>query len=303
MAVGLDLDVRNKRLTCADAKQTDMVEYLASLGYEPAMICNNDYWYHSPLRNERTASFKINRSVNCWYDHGLGKGGNLVDFGIMYHRCSISKFLQSLNGNLSFHRQTFSDTNHKQLKTKKQIEITSAKTLSSAFLFHYIRQRKIPVAIALKFYKEIHFIMHDKQYYAIGFKNDSGGYELRNSFFKASTAPKDITTIKNGSAIVEVFEGFFDFLSFVFVQQNQVGNKSDYLILNSVSFFKKARHFMEQHETINLYLDNDATRQNYSRYALSLNKRYHNKNSLYKSYKDLNEWLMLFGIRSNNETK
>ena len=34
-------------------------------------INNNDYWYLSPLRNEKEASFKINRSKNTWYDHGI----------------------------------------------------------------------------------------------------------------------------------------------------------------------------------------------------------------------------------------
>jgi len=63
-----------------EAKQIDLVDYLAALGHRPQKIRNKDYWYHSPLRDEKTASFKVNRSLNVWYDHGIGKGGNLIDF-------------------------------------------------------------------------------------------------------------------------------------------------------------------------------------------------------------------------------
>src|SRR3954451_19248423 len=96
-----------------EVKQIDLVEYLEKLGYQPEKIRNNDYWYLSPLRDEKTASFKVNRKLNAWYDHGIGKGGNIIDFGILYHRYTVSELLERLgqtNGrNLSFHRQSLAD--------------------------------------------------------------------------------------------------------------------------------------------------------------------------------------------------
>ena len=52
---------------------------------------------------------------------------------------------------------------------------------------------------------------------------------------------------------------------------------------------------MEQHEQIKLYLDQDKTGQNYSRYALSLSNRYKDESHLYKNDKDLNDWIMNIG--------
>lgn len=66
-----------EKLSCIEAKKMDLVDYLFSLGHQPVKIRGNDYWYISPLRNEKTASFKINRKLNVWYDHSLQKGGNL----------------------------------------------------------------------------------------------------------------------------------------------------------------------------------------------------------------------------------
>ncbi len=88
-------------LSIAEAKEMDMVDYLSKLGYEPAKIRNADHWYLSPLRDEHTPSFKVNRKINRWYDHGLGKGGNLVDFGILYHNCSVGEFLQKMTAGFS----------------------------------------------------------------------------------------------------------------------------------------------------------------------------------------------------------
>lgn len=85
-------------LSLQDAKNIDMVDYLATLGYQPKKISNNDYWYLSPLREEKTASFKGNRKLNAWYDHGICKGGNTVDFGVLYHHCTIPELLQKLSG-------------------------------------------------------------------------------------------------------------------------------------------------------------------------------------------------------------
>lgn len=72
-----------KRLSFAEARKIDLVQYLSDLGFEPAKIRSNDYWYLSPLRQEKTPSFKVNRKLNVWFDHGIQKGGNLVNFGML----------------------------------------------------------------------------------------------------------------------------------------------------------------------------------------------------------------------------
>jgi len=63
----------------------------------PTKIRSNNYWYLSPLRNEKEASFKIDRNKNLWYDHGAGKGGTVVDFVMQYLNCDISRALQKLS--------------------------------------------------------------------------------------------------------------------------------------------------------------------------------------------------------------
>lgn len=282
-----------QRLSCEQAKAIDMVDYLSALGHEPKKIIRFDYWYLSPLRSEKTASFKVNRAINRWYDHGIGKGGNLIDFAILYHHCTIRKLLQSLHAHCSFHKPTPQQPEPVQAENK--IQILQDFMISSSALLDYLKQRKIPYKIADLFCREVRYQFNKKIYYAIGFKNDAGGYELRNAYFKNSSAPKGITTFRKGAAKVAAFEGFFDFLSFLFLFQNQEPINWDFCILNSLSFLEKARPFLEEHESIHLYFDNDEAGQNCSHYALQLDKKYMDESSLYNNYKDLNEWIVTMG--------
>jgi len=77
-------------MNCGQANQIDLVDYLHALGYDPGKIRREDFWYLSPLRDEKEVSFKVNKNKNVWYDHGLGKGGRLVDFATEYYRFDVS---------------------------------------------------------------------------------------------------------------------------------------------------------------------------------------------------------------------
>jgi hypothetical protein len=113
-------------ITCVQAKEIDLVEYLKSVGHQPQKIRNNDYWYLSPLRDEKIASFKVNKKLNRWYDYGLGRGGNIIDFAILYHHCTIAEFLQSLEGNFSFQQSA-----HLVSKTEIEIDVPGIKIINS----------------------------------------------------------------------------------------------------------------------------------------------------------------------------
>ena len=273
-----------------EAKQIDLVDYLSGLGSKPAKIRGNDYWYFSPLRDEKTPSFKVDRKLNCWYDHGLGKGGNMIDFGIPYFNCTTPEFIKNLNSNFFLH-QSIKTTSVKEIAAPKIIFLGNF-MLSSPHLINYLAKRKIPYDIADKYCREVRYQMNDKVYYGIGFKTDSGSFEIRNPLMKSASSLKSITTFKNGADEVSVFEGFFDFLSYQVYAAKQSLSPTDFIVLNSLSFFEKSRTVIECYNQVKLYLDNDKAGQNCSRYALSLSNKYKDENGLYKNYKDLNDWLV-----------
>jgi len=252
--------VKNVCMNCAEANQIDIVDYLGSLGYQPAKIKNQDYWYLSPLRKEKKPSFKVNRKFNVWFDFGTGNGGNLTDLGILYNNCNVKELLLKIETTFSFHLQkaTVQQPSAKSQNPQKALEplikVIAAKPLSHPLLCSYLDRRKIPLEIANKYCRQVDFEMYDKKYFAIGFENNSGGYELRNEYFKGSSSPKDVTEISfSGAKRIAVFEGFFSFLS--------------YLVIN-----QKKNHPLPNFD----------------------------KSSLYKNYKDLNEHLINNNIQQKS---
>lgn len=288
------------RISCAEARAIDLVDYLAGLGFQPAKIRGHNFWYYSPFRNERTPSFKINRNLNRWYDFGEGAGGSLIDFAIRLNGCTIGELLDSLS--VSGH--LLPNIEYKPLTYRRveesPISVIRETSLYSYALLSYLAGRRIPIMIADAYCREITYRIQDREYYAIGFPNDSRGWELRNPYFKGSTSPKDISTFSHGSGVVSVFEGFTDFLSFkVMMPDPAVENSMDFAVLNSLSHFEKSRPFLESHGRIHLYLDNDAPGRACSLYARSLSPIYEDKTDFYKSHKDLNDFLCQFGKPAN----
>ncbi len=306
-------------MNCVVANQIDMVEYLNLLGHQPHKITNQDFWYSSPFREEKEASFKVNKNKNIWYDHGIGKGGKLIDFAMAYYRCDISEALQKI---VSFHEQKNLLKNiaerppvHPQniLLENKDAEETAIKIIAASqpikdlMLCRYLRQRKINKNIADKYCYEVAFknAYKEKNYRAIGFKNNAGGYELRNEYFKGSSSPKYITYPNTNSNNITVFEGFFDFLSYQTIHQNQQPQLTNFLVLNSLSFFERSLLLMEKHESVHLYLDQDEVGRKCTNIAQKRSLKFKDESKLYQGHKDLNDWLMNFGkkIRQKHSLK
>lgn len=295
-------------MTLAEAKQIDFVNYLDFLGHKPQSVSGHNYLYRSPLpgRDDKDPSFTVDRKRNLWYDHGLCRGGSIIDFGMEYYGCTIPELLEILQTSFSFHRVSSpapqQSTAKRQVSApttppsssneRKKIRIVSAGPITSPALIHYLGQRKIPIELAQVYCQEVRYELASKQYYAIGFANNGGGYELRNPYFKGGSSPKGITFFDNGAREVAVFEGFFDFLSLLVLYQNQDLSSTNLLVLNSLSYFEKNRQLMEKHNAINLYLDRDAAGMRCTAQALKYGSQYKDNSIFYQGQKDLNQWLI-----------
>jgi len=291
-----------KSISCEEAKRIDLVDYLASLGCQPQKVRNQDYWYLSPLRTEKTPSFKVNRKWNVWYDHGTGQGGTLIDFGILFHRCTIPELLEKLQASFSFHPPLVPFAGQQEGADEKKTRFLSEHLIGSPALLQYLEQRCIPDYIADVWCREVRYDLNGKRFYALGFKNDAGGYELRNPGFKGSISPKAVTFIDRGADKVNVFEGFFDFLSFQTIHNSQ-SPPTNFLILNSLAFFEKSRPLMEKHGNINLYLDRDIAGMQCTGQAIKISDQYKDCSIQYRDFKDLNQWLVQNFLRLQQETR
>ncbi|NLU94896.1 toprim domain-containing protein [Chitinophaga sp. Ak27] len=304
------------RLTCAEARQYDLVNYLATLGIEPKYVKRNVFWYLSPFRNEKTPSFKVDRGKNIWADFGdmeadlKGKkcsGGNLIDFGVRFHGCTVGEFLAKLEGRIDLPRLTPQERKAQAQEEANKVIILEDKSLSHPALLAYIKERRIPFRIADQYCREVVFKIGDgKPQFAIGFKNNFGGFELRRPRFKGSSSPKGFTTFVADppASEISVFEGYFNFLSYMtYVPAGSVP-KQDIMVLNSLVFFESARTILETYPQANLFLDRNGPGQRVTQKAIQSQPAiYQDKSLIYQGYEDFNDMICQFGRRVKNSNR
>ena len=288
-------------MNCKQFNTIPLEEVLLSLGHLPTKQSEKEAWFLNPFAKENHASFKINKNLNYWYLHSEGIGGNNVAFMKKYLNASVSEVLlwaESHNFS-SFHQQNIS--NSKLENISKNYAIMNVKEIQHPALLEYLKSRK--VEDQTKFLKEIHYRMNDKNYFGIGFKNDSGGYEIRNKYSKICLGKKDISTIINESNSVRIFEGFFDFLSFKNLENELEKKYSDYLILNSVSMIHNIKNSLAKYEKVELYFDNDEAGNRAVEIISSEIQNAKDCRVLYSDFKDLNEYLNQQTSEVENQSK
>jgi len=269
-------------------KQISITDYLQQQGYAPARVQGIHYWYYSPLRNERTPSFKVNTERNQWYDFGSGEHGDIIDLVCALHRCTTSEAIRLLSGAKQVAHQEFSFGGKRKFSERK-LEILSAQPLSNPYLLRYLAARAIPLPVASAYCSEVLFQNMKRTYYAIGFANDAGGWEIRSPYFKGCIAPKAITTISKGTDVLQIFEGFMDFLSW---QTLNPSSTSDTIVLNSLALLPRIQEKIRGYKQVESFLDNDEA----GRKSFDVLKQFYpsiiDGSVRYRTHKDLNEWLV-----------
>ena len=285
-------------------KRYPIVEYLERKGIKPVRSTPAYALYHSPLREDTHPSFKVDTEKNLWIDYAEGKGGSIIDLCMRLEGCTLSEAIRHLG------RNTFYDTVHSPYKesvqdTFMQESIRQAAStnggarrltgISDTLPLHLQKylteERCINMEKAMPFLRCISYEIRGLHYQAIGFANQSGGYELRdNGMFKGTIAPKDITPIfTDGVDPVCIFEGFMDFLSFLSMKEEII---SHCLVMNSVSNVARAiRYLNDRHLThIRAFLDNDDAGRKATTDFIRAGFKVEDMSVHYGRFKDLNEY-------------
>ncbi len=202
-------------------------------------------------------------------------------------KCSVSEALEYLKQfDYSITTQQETKNNH----SKSSYHIFKINEVEHPSLISYLKSRKLDSVKSTL--QEIHYELNGRNYFGIGFKNDSEGYEIRNPWIKICLGKKDITTIGNNSNTLRIFEGFTDYLSFKCLEKILEKEPSDYLILNSVSMISKIQNSLEKYKNIELYLDNDRAGNFATQQLMTFSENIKDERLLYQNHKDLNEYLV-----------
>lgn len=288
-------------MNAKEARDIPLEVVLEDMGIYPAKKSGNDIFYFAREGDKNTPSFKINSKINKWYDHGVGEGGNTIDAVMFLKNCDFynaMRYLEKFQNYVgaTYESSKFVDRKKANKEEEKTYEIISIKRIFSFALKNYINERGIDFEIANKYLKEIVYRTDsggDKDFYALGFKNNSGGWEIRNKFIKGNLEGKDLTTIENNSKTLKIFEGNWDFLSYLTLNPNEE-QESDYIILNSTSMTEKLQEIEKnKYHLVECYLDNDRGGNEAVEKIRDIFKGsiIEDCSSKYENYNDLNDWL------------
>ena len=290
------------------AKAVPILEILACMGHEPVKLGTKEAWFLSPRRNEKHASFKVCLNKNVWYDHGDGIGGDTVALACIYleqcgHGSSVAdalRWIKNMTSNIPLIRtvsvQDFSDKD-------MNLKIKDVRPIQKQGLVKYVESRGITIPVARKFLKQVHVFnkKSNSTIYALGFKNENHGYELRNRQFKGCVGSKDVTFIRGTTPkpdSVHVFEGFMDFLTII-TRQGGKPIEGDTIVMNSISCLHETAALIKDYGYLNAYtwLDNDAAGKKATKALGEFFKtqealRHQPMNPIYKDSNDVNEWHM-----------
>lgn len=288
------------------------------LAYFGKRVDHVRYMYYSPFRNEDKPSMRViqRNGMDLWVDYGaplteedrLNKranhGGGIIDMamelGNLTKREAV-ELLKSIKPDASLIMESSKVSDYrKNDDSSGNVEILSVSDRfhNRTLIDYAVNKRYIPVDILEQYCKEVRYRIKNKpsrEYTKIGFANNEGGWVLRGSKGKISTKSGITTfdisgrhTSQPASNRAFVFEGFFDFLSWVAWNG---GLKSDACILNSVSNLHRSIEWLSSHKEIGICFDNDAA----GRRATEELKTYcpgsfiKDCSQIYKSFNDLNE--------------
>lgn len=280
-------------MNCSQAKEKiRIVDFLKSQGIEPKHRYGKKfYWYLAPHRDESNPSFVVNLESNTWYDKSENVGGDILTLVKMLHCTDTAGALQLLSKNdiksFSFDQQSSIEA--------PGIQINHLQPIRNAALIQYLNSRKIPVQLARLYLIEAYYLTTNstKQKFSLAFRNDLGGYHLRNAKFKGIAAPGYFTSISGGSQDqLNIFEGVYDFLS-ALVYFKSTKPKFDCLVLNSNVHIEKVLPILKRYSRINAFLDNDPSGTDTLNHIKAAHPQVENfAGRIYPDNKDFNEFLM-----------
>ncbi|NID13366.1 toprim domain-containing protein [Fibrivirga algicola] len=276
-------------------KSVPITGYLESLGHKPVKQIGKEIFYYSPCSQESTPSFLVDPAKNVFHDFsGEGAKGDVIRLVQYIKRCSFIEAIQILQQierkhpvqSFSFSGQTL------PILTTSTLEIISVQPLRNRALIEYVNSRKISTEVASIYLQEVNYTVNGKQYFAIGFRNDKGGYELRSKPFKGCTSPKWFRSIESPSkGSVNVFEGVFDYLSCCELYGVTKLKNTTY-ILNSLSLLNEVLPIITEYDKLNVFFDNDKAGKNALNKLEKLGLAVQDCSTYYPNSKDFNDHLI-----------
>jgi hypothetical protein len=273
-------------------EQGSMVDLLARLGFHPVPKRGREKMYISMIRNnDHIPSFAVNDELGVWFDHGIGKGGNIIDFGLAYWKNSgFNEVIRKLQNICALDPpKPRAQRPRKPVKVYHVVERVKPLGVHPA-ITDYLRSRGV-YDIAKFYLNEVYYYIEDdkdvrKHYFAAGWLNENNSWEVRNRYFKGCMGHKGITYIPGHPKNAVVFEGFIDFLSW---RLEHPDAQQSVIVLNSLSLLQQGISKAKSFSSLDIFFDRDKAGISATREFIKVLPYATDKSKLYEGFNDYND--------------
>jgi hypothetical protein len=279
-------------------EQVTLAGLLARLGYQPAKPGGRELVYRSMLRDgDRSPSFSVTDALGVGYDHGTGKGGNVIDFGLAYwpdltFKDVMQKIWEVAQQAVPAIAVSFQPAGRRRRAQKlPHYQVEEVKpSCNNPQIKHYLANRGV-LHLAKGRLQEVYYCVEDekhqrKHFFAAGHQNELGGWEVRNKYFKGCLGKKALTIIAGDPRQVVLFEGYFDYLGWL---HEHPEDKPTVIILNSLSLLEAATKVAMRFPQVDCFFDHDKPGRQATRTFLQALPYASDRSAIYKGFHDYND--------------
>lgn len=277
-------------------KAIPIKDVLSGMGIEPVKRSGKELYYNRFYVDgvHDTPHLAVDTKTNLFRDLvDSTRKGSVIDLIMMIHGCTFHDAVTMLDNDQI---PTVHVEKPQVIDTAKKIILKTVRDFRMSGLLQYAHQRGISTDVLNRYCKEIfyNFEGSDKRdVFAIGFKTDSDSWVIRTKATKMNIGCQDITTLRfhQDKDVWFIFEGFFDFLSYVeYMGTIPIANV---IVLNSVSNIERSYRRFSDVSRLYWLGDNDVAGDNAFKALQSIyGGRVKDARTKFKGCNDLNDFLL-----------
>lgn len=250
-----------------------ILDLLSHLGFKQSEKIGNKIFYQNvfnePKKNTKN-SFRIDNELGVWFDKGLGKGGDVIDFGVAYWRnLSLEEVLQKISELCSrkIPNNIFAHHSGRRRRAVKipNYHIQEIKPIGGNSLIYSYLQAEGLLDISKGHIKEVYYYVIDekgirKNFFSAGWQNENGGWEVRSWYYSGCIGRRGISFISGEENSLVLFENFKDYLHW---HDKSKVSGSNILVLNSFDFLNAAIHRASKFNHVSTFLASEELNANF----------------------------------------
>ena len=239
-------------------------------GLQPTGQTGDLIFYPSPFGTGSDAVLHISPADNSWYDSSTQSGGDAVALVCALlakrkERCSKKDALHWLKFNIGYPSLLEGIDLSGEVPATCTYHIQCKTILLDPGLIRYLSDRDIDTRTARVLFKQLYLVneVTGKEFLALGFKNEEGGYAIYNPHTTGCIGSSAITFIRGRKAKprgVHVFKDIFGYRAVVKAGGGEPLNE-DSIILNNYANLDNAAAYIRGYgyRTLTTWFDNSNT--------------------------------------------